>query len=78
LKNGKKPKQGDLSDEAYQLLTTVVASVVRAFPDANSPEQLIKTLDDSFDSRVDFKSLDRSLDKTSARRQGVRDTLRQY
>lgn len=78
LKNGKKPKQGDLSDDAYQLLTTVVASVVRAFPDANSPEQLIKTLDDSFDSRVDFKSLDRSLDKTSARRQGVRDTLRQY
>jgi hypothetical protein len=78
LKNGKKPKQGELGDEAYQLLTTIVPSVIRSFPDADNADGLIKQIDDSFDSRVDFKSLDRSSDKTAARRQGVRDTLRQY
>lgn len=78
LKNGKKPRQGDLSDDAYQLLTTVVPSVIRSFPEADNADELIKQIDDSFDSRVDFKSLDRSSDKTAARRQGVRDTLRQY
>lgn len=78
LKNGKKPRQGELGDEAYQLLTTVVPSVIRSFPEANNSEELMKQIDDAFDSRVDFKSLDRSADKTSARRQGVRDTLRQY
>lgn len=78
LKNGKKPRQEDLSDDAYQLLTTVVPSVIRSFPEANNADELLQQIDDSFDSRVDFKSLDRSADKTSARRQGVRDTLRQY
>lgn len=78
LKNGKKPRQGDLSDDAYQLLTTVVPSVIRSFPDSNNADELMQQIDDAFDSRVDFKSLDRSSDKTAARRQGVRDTLRQY
>lgn len=78
LKNGKKPQQGDLSDDAYQLLTTVVPSVIRSFPDANNADELMQQIDDSFDSRVDFKSLDRSADKTASRRQGVRDTLLQY
>jgi len=78
LKNGKKPRQGDLSDDAYQLLTTIVPSVIRSFPNSNNSEELIQQLDGAFDSRVDFKSLDRSADKTAARRQGVRDTLRQY
>lgn len=78
LKNGKKPRQGELSDDAYQLLTTVVPSVIRSFPDVNNADELMQHLDDAFDSRVDFKSLDRSSDKTAARRQGVRDTLRQY
>lgn len=78
LKNGKKPRQGELSDDSYQLLTTVVPSVIRSFPNANNADELMQQLDDAFDSRVDFKSLDRSSDKTSARRQGVRDTLRQY
>lgn len=78
LKNGKKPRQGDLSDDAYQLLTTVVPSVIRSFPNSNNADELMQQIDDAFDSRVDFKSLDRSSDKTAARRQGVRDTLRQY
>lgn len=78
LKNGKKPRQGDLSDDAYQLLTTIVPSVIRSFPDSNNADELMQQIDDAFDSRVDFKSLDRSSDKTAARRQGVRDTLRQY
>lgn len=78
LKNGKKPQQGALSDDAYQLLTSIVPSVIRSFPEANDADELLKQIDDSFDSRVNFKSLDRSSDKTAARRQGVRDTLRQY
>lgn len=78
LQAGKKPKQGDMDADTYNLLTTVVASVVRSFPDTKSPEDLIKKLDDEFASRVDYKSLDRSADKTAARRQGVRDTLRQF
>lgn len=78
LQNGKKPRQGELSDEAYQLLTSIVASVVRSFPNTKSADELIQQLDDAFASRVDFKSLDRSADKTASRRQGVRDTLRQF
>ena len=75
LQAGKKPKQGELSDEAYNLLTTVVASVVRTFPEVKTSEELLKALDDAFDSRVDFKSLDRSGDKTASRRQGVEQTF---
>ncbi len=78
LQNGKKPRQGELSEEAYNLLTTVVASVVRSFPNTKSADELIQQLDDAFSSRVDFKSLDRSADKTASRRQGVKDTLRQF
>lgn len=78
LKNGKKPRQNDLSEESYQLLTTVVPAIIRSFPEANNAEELVQQIDDAFASRVDFKSLDRSADKTSARRQGVRNTLRQY
>src|SRR5690606_25896048 len=77
LKNGKKPRQNDLSEESYQLLTTVVPAIIRSFPEANNAEELVQQIDDAFASRVDFKSLDRSADKTSARRQGVRNTLRQ-
>lgn len=78
LKNGKKPRQTDISDEEYQLLTTVVASVIRSFPNANSVDELMKEIDAAFDSRVDFKSLDRSHEKVVSRRQNARDTLRQY
>lgn len=78
LKNGKKPRQTNLPDEEYQLLTTVVASVIRSFPNANTVEELMKEIDAAFDSRVDFKSLDRGHDKVVSRRQSARDTLRQY
>lgn len=77
LKNGKKPRQGELSEEAYNLLTTAVASIVRSFPNAQDADQLMNELDSAFNSRVDFKSLDRSGDKTRARRQGVSDLLQQ-
>lgn len=76
LKSGKKPRQGDLSDESYQLLTTIVPSVIRSFPKAKNADDLVNTIDAAFDSRVDFKSLDRSGDKTSARRQGVNNTFK--
>ncbi len=62
-------------DSAYNLLTTVVASVVRTFPNVKTSEELMKVLDDEFNSRVDFKSIDRSGDKTAARRQGVNRTF---
>jgi hypothetical protein len=75
LQAGKKPKQGDMSTGAYNLLTTVVASVVRTFPNVKTADELIKTLDKEFESRVDFKSLDRSGDKTASRRQGVDRTF---
>lgn len=75
LQNGKKPKQGELNDESYELLTTVVASVVRAFPNVKSVEDFDHQLDGAFNSRVDFKSLDRSGDKVASRRQGVKDTF---
>ncbi|QDJ96471.1 hypothetical protein Xoosp13_285 [Xanthomonas phage Xoo-sp13] len=75
LQNGKKPRQGDLNDESYELLTTVVASVVRSFPNVKSVEDFEHQVDAAFDSRVDFKSLDRSSDKVASRRQGVRNTF---
>lgn len=78
IQNGKKPRQGSFSDDEYNLLTGAVASIIRSFPDVSSSEQLVDRLNKEFGSRVDFKSLDRSADKTSSRRQGVRDTLRQY
>ena len=54
IQSGKKPR-GEMSDGAYNLLTTVVASVIRTFPNAKSSEELIKFLDDAFESRVGFQ-----------------------
>lgn len=76
LKNGKKPKQGELSDESYKLLTTIVPLVVKSFPEAQTPEGLKDAIDDAFESRVDFKSLDRSGEKTASRRNSVADTFK--
>lgn len=73
IQRGKKPAQGELSDSAYNLLTSVVASVIRTFPNAKTADELIKTLDDAFESRVDFKSLDRSAEKVGDRRSAARD-----
>lgn len=78
IQNGKKPRQGAMPEEEYNLLTGAVASIIRSFPDVKTADDLVNRLNKEFSSRQDFKSLDRSADKTSARRQGVRDTLRQY
>lgn len=76
IQSGKKPQRGEMSDGAYNLLTTVVASVIRTFPNAKTSEELIKLLDDAFESRVDFKSLDRSGEKVAGRRGTFRDMFR--
>ena len=68
LQAGKKPKQGELSDKQYELLLTAVAAVVRMYPEVDSSEELITQLDNAFKSRVDFKSIDRSIEKVRGRR----------
>jgi hypothetical protein len=73
LRRGKKPSQGDMDAKTYELLTKPVAAIIRSFPDAQSKDDLMKRIDDEFNSRVDFKSLDRTGDKTTARRKSVRD-----
>lgn len=78
FQNGRKPRQGDMPEEQYNLLTGPVAAIVRSFPEVKTSQDLMDRIEKEFNSRVDFKSLDRSADKTSSRRQGVRDTLRQY
>jgi hypothetical protein len=78
LKNGKKPKQNNLNDESYKLLTTVVPLVINAFPNATSSETLINQINDAFDSRVDFKSLNRSSEKVNDRRNAAQSILQQY
>lgn len=75
LKRGKKPQQGDYTPAQYDLLIKAVAAIVRAFPDANSKEDLMSRIDQEFKSRVDFKSLDRSADKTHARRDAVKKSF---
>lgn len=75
IQAGKKPRQGNLSDKSYKLLTSVVASVIRTFPNVKNSDDLIKLLDDAFKSRVDFKSLDRSGEKVAGRRDAFRDML---
>lgn len=71
IQSGKKPKQTGYSDEEYGLLTSAVASIIRMYPEIKTSEELVDQLNSDFESRVDFKSLDRSIDKTATRRKGV-------
>lgn len=75
IQAGKKPRQGKLSDKSYNLLTSIVASVIRTFPNAKNSDDLIKLLNDAFESRVDFKSLDRSSEKVTGRRDAFKRVL---